>query len=156
VSQNKCVWMHVEFGKFVLIIISVSKSLIILNLRFPSTVSQNKCVWMHVEFCKFVLMILAFSKSLIFLNLTFLPPFPLKNAYESWWNISTIFLIPCKKETMQCPMYIYFYFLRPSVSGATAPSGTWPPPRGALLLLFRQLVSSNPVSFKFFEPCIFN
>jgi len=84
--------------KFVLAIIAVSKSLLILNLRFPSIVSQNQCVWMHVEFGKFVLMILAVSKSLILLNFTFLPPFPLTNAYESWWKLPTIFLILCTKK----------------------------------------------------------
>jgi len=57
--------------KFVLMILALSKSLIILNIKFPSTVSQNEYAWMHMEFGKFVVMILTFSKSLIILKLRF-------------------------------------------------------------------------------------
>jgi hypothetical protein len=84
--------------KFVLMILALSRILLILNLGLPFTVSQSEYVWMHIESGKFVLMILAFSKSLIVLNLSFLPPFPLTNAYESWRKLLTIFLIPCKNK----------------------------------------------------------
>jgi len=103
--------------KFVLMILALSKSLIILNIKFPSTVSQNEYAWMHMEFGKFVVMILTFSKSLIILNLRFPSTASLNESYESWWKFPIIFLIPCKKK--QCRIiciYTFIPYVRPCLA----------------------------------------
>ena len=61
---------------------------------------------------------------------------------------------------MQCRMYIYFDSLRPSMSGATAPSGPWPPlkerPLPALLpaLLLQPLMPMICNALRFSNPAL--